>query len=343
MSHIRRHRSLSNAVIIATVLLTHSVQAQPQVADLRSAYQLLNNRFAAGMADWRPAAAATGSLIFVAENQYSGDSQSDKRLRERRDEYANALFTLAKQAAEAGQLSLAFQWATETLRENPDHADARRVLGYEQRNGQWLTAYGAQMADAKEAKVWHPRFGWIAAADSARVEAGERLVNGRWVSAATDAARHTTIANGWVVRTDHFLVRTDHSLEAGVELAARLERLHQVWRQLFAGFYLSEREVRELFAGKRQPRLLTQPMRVFYYRNKDEYVAALAKRQPRIAETLGIYFDNEKESHFYAGDDASAGTLYHGPSPVISGNAADGAACRLDREFLGGRRRGHVF
>ena len=57
-------------------------------------------------------------------------------------------FDLAKQAADAGQLSLAFQWATEALRENPDHADARRVLGYEQRDGQWLTAYGVKMFDA---------------------------------------------------------------------------------------------------------------------------------------------------------------------------------------------------
>jgi hypothetical protein len=91
--------------------------------------------------------------------------------------------------------------------------------------------------------------------------------------------------------------------------------LHQVWRQLFAGFYLSEREVRDLFAGNRPPRRQRQPMRVFYYRNKNEYVTALARRQPRIAETLGIYFDAEKEAHFYATDEADAArglpTLHH--------------------------------
>jgi hypothetical protein len=80
---------------------------------------------------------------------------------------------------------------------------------------------------------------------------------------------------------------------------------------LFAGFYLSDREVRDLFGGKRPPRMQTQPMRVFYYRNKDEYVAALVKRQPRIGETLGIYFDTDKEAHFFAGPDASPSTLYH--------------------------------
>ena len=54
-------------------------------------------------------------------------------------------------------MSLAFQWATETLRENPDHAEARRVLGYEQRDGQWLTPYGVKMSDA--GKLWDAKAG----------------------------------------------------------------------------------------------------------------------------------------------------------------------------------------
>jgi hypothetical protein len=57
-------------------------------------------------------------------------------------------------------------------------------------------------------------------------------------------------------------------------------------------------------------------MRVFYHRNKNEYAAALVKRQPRIAETLGIYFDAEEETHFFADGDSGAEnenvrTLYH--------------------------------
>jgi hypothetical protein len=84
-----------------------------------------------------------------------------------------------------------------------------------------------------------------------------------------------------------------------------------VWRQLFAGFALTEREVRALFAGQREPRLQVRPFRVYYHRTKDEYIAALERRQPRIAETLGIYFDKHREAHFFAGDDHDTGTLYH--------------------------------
>lgn len=156
-----------------------------------------------------------------------------------RTKYVAALFELAREAADAGQLSLAFQWTTETVRENPDHAGARRVLGYEQRDGKWLTAYGVKMLDA--GKVWNSERGWVAANDTKANEAG----------AEADAARHADIKKGWQVRTDHFLVTTNHSVAAGAELAARLERLYQIWRQLFAGFYYSEKEVRGLFAGER--------------------------------------------------------------------------------------------
>lgn len=279
------------------------------VVELRKEYDELSLAYAVLTPGWRPAAPATGSLLFIAADEYTPVGNESVQFRKPRGEYADALFTLAERAAAAGQLSQAFQWAAEAVRENPDHADARRVLGYEQHGGQWLTPYGVRMAEA--GKTWHARFGWVAPADVSRYEAGERLVDGRWLSAEADAARRRDLKNGWQIRTDHFLVTTNDSLEAAAELAARLERLHQVWRQLFAGFYLSEREVRGLFAGQREPRRAVRPLRVYYHRDKSQYVVALERRQPRIAETLGIYFDAQREAHFFAGAEQNVGTLYH--------------------------------
>ncbi len=309
MQHLLRDLGFATALITAAAVWAEPVCAEPQAADLLAEYERNSGEFAESVPDWRPESPATGSLLFVAPDQYSDAGQGVGRFPDLRNAYAGELFDLAKRAADAGQLSLAFQWATEAVRENPDHADARRVLGYEQRSGRWLTTYGARMADA--GKTWHPKFGWIVAADAARYEAGERLIGGRWVSAETAATRHSEMKNGWQVRTDHFLVTTNHSLEAAAELAARLERLHQVWRQLFAGFYLTGNEVRRLFVGDRQPRKQVRPFRVYYHRDREQYTAALVRRQPRIAETLGIYFDVEREAHFFAGEDQDAGTLYH--------------------------------
>jgi hypothetical protein len=216
-------------------------------------------------------------------------------------------------------MSLAFQWVTEAVRENPAHAEGRRVLGYERHDGRWLTAYGVKMFAA--GKVWDAERGWIAVKD-AKSSAAEYTINPR-----ADAARHTDIKNGWQVRTDHFLVTTNHSLAAGAELAARLERLYQIWRQLFAGFYYSEKEVRGLFAGERIARTQMRPFRVFYYRNREEFVEALRRRQPRIAETLGIYFDNIREAHFFATEsmDAAAGGSLEASSNSSSSSSAVGA------------------
>ena len=145
------------------------------------------------------------------------------------------------------------------------------------------------MVDA--GKSWNPNRGWIAAEDA--------------------GVEPRPTKDGWQVRTDHFLVTSNHSQAAAAELATRLERLHQIWRQLFAGFYFSEREVRELFADERSPRERHQPFRVVYHRDQDDYVAALKRRQPRIAETLGIYFDADREAHFFAGDKQNLATLNH--------------------------------
>jgi hypothetical protein len=283
--------------------------AEQSAAELQAEYARLTAEAAMTEPGWRPRQPATGSLVFVAPDQYSGGAELGAPVNDARQKRADALFDLAKRAAEAGQLSLAYQWVTEAVRENPDHADARRVLGYEKKNDEWLTAFAGRQVDA--GKIWDPRFGWIAADDVARYEHGQRLVGMQWVTAEVDAARRTRMEDGWQVRTDHFLVTSNLSLAAAAELAARLERLHQVWQQLFAGFWTSDQEVKQLFAGERLARERHQPFHVYYHRDRDDYNATLKRLQPRVVETMGIYFDTEHQAHFFAGPDQDAGTIYH--------------------------------
>jgi hypothetical protein len=289
------------------------LQAAPDAATLQTKYSEPSRQYAAANPGWRPVPPRTGSLLFIASDEYSPARPDDETTLAARKKYADALFVLAKQAAATGQPSLAFQWATETLRENPNHADARRVLGYVERDGKWLTPYGAKMRDA--GKTWDAQKSWIAAKPAGTLIPESRI----------DSARHADIKNGWQVRTDHFVVTTNHSLAAGAELAARLERLYQIWRQLFAGFNYSDKEIRGLFAGERIPRVQVRQFRVLYHRNRDDYINSLSRRQPVIADTLGIYFDTNAESHFFApepekdapntaasvANNPSVATLYH--------------------------------
>ncbi|MEM1304851.1 MAG: hypothetical protein AAGG46_08135, partial [Planctomycetota bacterium] len=167
---------------------------------------------------------------------------------------AEQLFEQGRAAAESGEVSAALQLATAALRHDPNHAGARQVLGYENVGGRWLTAF--QRKQVERGFVWGPRFGWVRADDLPRYEAGERPPSRgrRWVSAAADAERHALIEEGWRVRTDHFQVTTNHSLEAAAVIGAELEQLFQVWRQLFAGYYLGDAEVRARFVGTRTAR-----------------------------------------------------------------------------------------
>ncbi|HVW37586.1 MAG TPA: hypothetical protein VHB99_09780, partial [Pirellulales bacterium] len=143
-----------------------------------------------------------------------------------RQTQAEALFALVAKAVDEQQYSIGFELLHETLRENPDHEAARRLLGYRQRDGRWLTVY--EEAKAKANQVWDSRFGWLPKAQLERYANGERFLKGRWISAEEDARLRGP--RGWEVVTEHYRVQTNHSLEEGVRLAARLERLYDVWR-----------------------------------------------------------------------------------------------------------------
>ncbi len=243
--------------------------------------------------------------LFVAPDIYAPASRQSQPP----EHTANELYQRARQKCEAGELGAALRLATAAVAADPDHADARRVLGYRRVGAHWAGSYAARRIERGE--TWHSEFGWIQAEDLARYEAGERPFGKRWISAEDDAKRHATIDDGWRVRTDHFRVTTNHSPQEATRLAAQLEALHQVWLQLFGEFALKPTDLLKRFDGKESSGYRSKPFEVVYHRNRDEYNAALLRQQPRIAMTLGIYFDKTHTTHFFAGDEQDAGTIYH--------------------------------
>lgn len=208
----------------------------------------------------------------------------------------------------------AIQLATNVLVIDPDNTTARRLLGYQRVTPRsaadhWCGGYATLMLE--RGNVWHQQFGWIKAEDISRWESGERPWGKKWITKEEDAERHATIKRGWTVRTDHFHVTTNESRAAAVRLATELETLHQIWRQLFGEFDVSTRELQTRLDGKQPTGYRRKPFRVIYHATRDQYNAALRRRQPQIDMTLGIYFDRERESHFFAGEDQDPGTIYH--------------------------------
>lgn len=249
-----------------------------------------------------------GSLLFVPRDVYNSERPVGEVSAAARDA-ATAAFEAARSAVADGDVSLALQHACRTVALDSNHADARRLLGYQRVGEQWAGKYAQHML--KSGHVWNRQYGWIKAEHAAKYDEGLRPWGKRWITVAEDAQRHADIEHGWTVRTDHFQVVTNVDRAAAADLAVRLESLYQLWRQLFGDFALSAAELQARLDGKQNDGFLRRPMKVVYHRNRDEYNAALVRRQPQIAMSLGIYFDGQRESHFFAGEEQDPGTIAH--------------------------------
>lgn len=260
-----------------------------------------------------------------------GDASAAARFAALRRERAEELFAHAAKSAADRALSDAYQALWQVLRENPDHAAARQTLGYQFHDGAWRTRFETERL--RSGQVWHARFGWLKEDRVARYEAGERFYSGRWTSAERETALRAEMSRGWQVLTEHYSVRTNHSLEAGVQLATRLERLQQVWRQLFLSYYASPVQLKEAFSG----RPLVSPVRrlqIVYYRDRAEYLRELRDEAAQIEITTGIYLGDQETAYFFAAEEEDIATQYHEATHQLFGESRPTAqGVGRDRNF----------
>jgi len=198
-----------------------------------------------------------------------------------------------------------------TLNIDSDHSSARELFGYIRQGDEWMTPF--ERDQLRAGKVEHPDFGWIPASHVDRYEAGERYFRGSWITAAKEAEIRRDFHHAWNIRTEHFNIRTNVSLEQGVMLGRKLEIFHDYFKQTFTLFYNSPAQLRRLFdqnAGAARNR--TQLYEVHFFREKKEYVDALISRIPQIAMTNGLYQLTDRVSYFYFDPEANLdATLFH--------------------------------
>lgn len=267
---------------------------------------------------WLPKREVNKIYFFVLPDSLSPPAGKDgsetggewwQKFVELRKAQADALFALAQKALAAHEPALAYELVRETVRENPDHERGRWILGYQKSSGRWVTPYEARKLAAGD--VFNDKFGWMPAGDVARYEKGERRYLGGWVSQSFDARKHADIKSGWRIETEHYIVATNSSLEAGVALAKKLERLNEIWRQVFVAFYLPEAELKKRFEATGPLHLASHQFHVVLFRDRDEYNRALRPIQPLIGMTLGIYMFDAQKAYFFAGEGANDQTLFH--------------------------------
>ncbi len=232
------------------------------------------------------------------------------RLRFLRQQQAVALYDLSRTAMQSDHASLAYELLHEVIHLDSDHAAARRLLGYVTWEGEWLTPFEKTKRQKKE--LWDDRFGWIPESELPRYEQGQRKFRNRWIDAAQEAQFRRAFDNAWEIRTEHFLVKTNHSLERGAEVARKLEEFHQFILRAFPGLFNSREQMRKLYsATATQATLAKNAMTVHVYRDRNEYVSTLQSRIPIIARTNGLYLQKDRVSYFFHDDQNDDSTLYH--------------------------------
>ncbi len=231
------------------------------------------------------------------------------RLRDLRKRHAGDVYLFARRVLKAEFSGYAYNMVREALRHDPDHDMARRVLGFVRHEQRWVSALAADKL--RKGYVWDDRFGWVLKSHLPHLEAGEELVDSRWMSAARAAEVRRDFRKAWEVQSDHYLIRTNVSLEKGVELGRALEEYYELFHEVFAGYFSTPDQMRKMFDGARS-RSVASPKLVNYYRTREEYVDRLKDRFPQIAQTNGLYYTTDRTVHFFHDEAAeNLATLYH--------------------------------
>ena len=214
-----------------------------------------------------------------AKNALQTIQQWHAKFMELRREQGAALFEQAKSELAGGRPAQAYRLLFEVLHEDPDHAEARRILGYQKlRTGGWESPY---RKGATVVTLDHPHFGW----------------------------RRRTY---WRLETEHYSIHTNHSPKEALELARQLEDLHAIWRQAFFSYWTNAAALRHRFDGGNEPLLKKESkLKVVLFKSRQEYTSQLAEAEPKIGLTTGIYRVKDLTAFFYGGDATVIPTWYH--------------------------------
>lgn len=274
------------------------------------------------------------------------------RLRKIREDRAKELYSLARKALRAGLPSLAYDIVNDVLRLNPDDTNSRLIMGQRQFHdplrkddptyaGEWVSPFEAQQRSGSEAKTQHPIYGWIPVGHVARYEAGERPWRGKWISAQKEAEIRRDFENAWEIRSEHFEVKTNTSLEEGVEISRKLEVFYRWLQSHFAGFFDTPDALEEKFEqanARRRGQTVFKPMKVLYFATREEYDRRMRGKIPPGQITNGLYWEPDSTSYFFRNpEDADRSTVFHEATHQILD-----LATRSDR-VAAAKKRQHVL
>ncbi|WP_397571439.1 hypothetical protein [Schlesneria sp. T3-172] len=233
------------------------------------------------------------------------------QLRNLESEYAKDLYKQSRGALHQGFPGYAYNLVREAAIHDPDHAQVRKILGFVRLGKEWVTPFAFSQIVTK-GNVWNEEFGWLPRAHVDRYIAGERKFKDRWISAEKEKELRRDFSSAWEIRTDHYQIKTNVSLEQGVAMGKALEDFYGVFHETFAGFFHTPEQLQKVFDGTAKSVRVDKPYTVHFYRTREEYLNRLRKFFPSIDQTNGVYMTSDKVAHFYHDPmNDNEGTLFH--------------------------------
>ena len=248
------------------------------------------------------------------------------RLRTIREEKAQELYLLARSALRAGLPSLAYEIVQDVVRLDPDHRHARGVLGQQMFHdperkddptytGEWVSPFEASKRTGSSPEYNHPQFGWLPVEHIVRYEQDLRPWQGKWISVQREAEIRRDFRNAWEVRTEHFLVKTNTSLEEGVAISRKLEIYYDWLQKNFAAFFETPASLQEKFEeaqSRRRNSTTIRPMEVHYYASRGEYEERMRGKIPPNLVTNGLYWEPDRTCYLFRNPEVEDfSTVFH--------------------------------
>lgn len=202
--------------------------------------------------------------------------ESDREIAEAfsnaRQESAERAFRGAKRCAEENLASLALHLLWRTVRESPNHPQARTLLGLPTGRSANVTTRPGRTAP--QVLGWPPR-------------------------------------SFLVGQGPHFRIFSTASKQETMQLAEDLERFFEVWSQVFFKHWTSEREICESLLANRPIEPPPVICNVVLFGDRQAYSRALGTNNPASSQSTGYYSPENKLTLLFAGNEADSETRYH--------------------------------
>ena len=251
------------------------------------------------------AVAADGATRFVplpevvAAVPASDASPWRAELKEIQSRSAADLFALAQKSAksEPPRYGLASQCLRAVLDRQPNHGEARRLLGFVPNEGGWAKPFA--VGQLQKGYVLHPIFGWVLSDWVPHLDRGELPApqkrgqnKTRWLPAAEADHLRAEWNPPWQISTEHFEIQTNVTLAESIRFGRRLEAFHDLFMTLMADILVEKLPLVRRF---KEPSMTGEPPSklhlVRYFASRDEYIDHLTPKygQKIAGGSLGFY------------------------------------------------------